>query len=636
MFTAFCLCASAQEELRPLGGNLNYLYDEIELRRPSHAILHKGSSTSLQIPFKDDFNYATTQYYPNVKLWKDSMVYINTGYSYAPPSIGVATFDGLNKNGYPYDPTLFNLTLSKRADTLTSLPINLFLESASSKTLQPSDSIGLVFYYQPRGYGDPPESNDSLILDFYRPGQGYWKSRVWFKTGSSSQIIDTAFKRVFIRIDSAVYLQDGFAFRFRNKATTAGNFDHWHLDYVYLNRNLYVSNTAFFDDITFGTVPTPFLREYSAMPWQQYTQVEMAEKLNVRIRNNNAASGVLNASYEFRVFDPQNSQLYRYEGGPDNLHAFTTAGYSTLQVHRRPEVSNNFTFPLLSDSSDFLIKHYLYRSGSSTGQTDFLPMNDTVLQFQRFRNYYAFDDGGAEAGYYVNGKGGRIAVRIKLNQPDTLRAVRIYFDPSGNVPATDNYEFRINVWAVGSNGAPASLILQDSAVKAKIYKTGFKGSPEYLLTKPYFLSAGSYFVGITQKVASGIVIGFDRNYDFRYNLYFDSGGGWEQSTIAGSLMMRPVFGSFVPPPVGIDEIGLGDNFVVYPNPASANFMIRQDEPQQMHYMLYNSLGVLAAEGTSPDAHINVSTSHCAPGIYILILQPEGKPAQQRKLIISGR
>jgi hypothetical protein len=49
------------------------------------------------LPFFDDFSYAYNSPYPTVKHWKDSNVYVNVGFATAPKSLGVATFDGLNK-----------------------------------------------------------------------------------------------------------------------------------------------------------------------------------------------------------------------------------------------------------------------------------------------------------------------------------------------------------------------------------------------------------------------------------------------------------------------------------------------------------------------------------------------------------
>src|ERR1035437_3447726 len=70
----------------------------------------------------DDFSYAGP--YPDTALWLDNEVFINRGFAKAPITLGVATFDGLNANGYPYN-FLASPTSSLPADSLTSKPINL-------------------------------------------------------------------------------------------------------------------------------------------------------------------------------------------------------------------------------------------------------------------------------------------------------------------------------------------------------------------------------------------------------------------------------------------------------------------------------------------------------------------------------
>ena len=161
----------AQEFLKPLNSNLNYLYSELLPPSINNYLQpnKKNQIVSLSIPFLDDFYYANSNNYPNQLLWQDSSTYVNIGYPIAPPSFGVATFDGLNKFGYPYLPSLNNLNLTFPADTLESQPINLY--QTANQILLPSDSIALSFYYQARGNGDPPELKDSLILDFYQPNK---------------------------------------------------------------------------------------------------------------------------------------------------------------------------------------------------------------------------------------------------------------------------------------------------------------------------------------------------------------------------------------------------------------------------------------------------------------------------------
>ncbi|WP_317897894.1 T9SS type A sorting domain-containing protein [Aurantibacillus circumpalustris] len=645
----------AQEGTKPLSSNLNYIYKNlrsVSLNPKTDVQQQKTSAgSSLSIPFIEDFSYSPVNNYPDQNRWEDSLVYVNSGMATAPPSIGVATFDGLNKHGYPYKPTLTNLTLSNPADTLTSKPINL--HTVGSQTLLTTDNIAISFYYQARGKGDNPELNDSLILDFYKPlahADSAW-SRVWFKQGStSSNTNDSAFKRAFVKITDTAYLHDGFRFRFRNWASVTGNFDHWHIDYIFLNKdrgNDSIRDTII-NDITFCDIPTSFLKDYSEMPLQQYQPSEMAKSLSVKIRNNSADQP--NMFYKYKVYDNSGNQIFsEYTGGSYNINPFRkntfsppNYGYQNYQPHAFPNIKDTFIVNQTM-SSRFKIKHFIYLDANQSSSSDTIRGNDTVIQYQNFRNFYAFDDGSAEAGYYVNAIGAKMAVKIKLNKPDTLYGLRIYFDPVGNVSSISNtattiYNFSINVWGQDNNGAPDGLnnILKDNLVHHPIYiQDGFKEVPEFKLKQPFLLQAGTYFIGI-QQASSILTVGFDRNYNHKSSLYFDSGSGWTQSNEDGSIMINPLFGTYLPI-VGINEIGsspISKNFFVYPNPSTERFTIVSAKLQNSSYQLFNSVGQLVKEEIIDNTEQVVSVSNFLPGIYILILKNNGHAVQQQKIIVQ--
>ncbi len=623
----------AQESVRPINSNLNYIYKDLQkpILNSKEIKSQNKSAVSLSLPFKEDFYYACTQAYPDQNLWSDSSTFVNTGHAIAPPSIGVATFDGLNKHGYPYTPNSLNNSLSSPADTLTSKAINLL--TVGAQTLQPSDSVALTFYYQARGFGDAPELTDTLILDFYNPTAGIWNSKVWYARGNlNGNINDTIFKRAYVRVDSAYYLKDGFKFRFRNRASTVGDYDNWHLDYIYLDKGRRIIVDTTYDDITFGYVPTPLLSQYSEMPWEQYLPVNKTQKNNVFIRNNGNDNN-LNMTYENRMYNlPSGSLTYTYTGGANpGLGLFRYTGWSNLTAHSNPVF--NYTFAPFTDSTDFKIKHFIYRSGASN---DFFSNNDTVIQTQKFRNYFAFDDGSAEGAYFVSGVGVRIVQKITVNITDTLRGLRIYFDPIESLAASTLYTFRLNVWNELGN-QPGYLIYKDSLMSPKYYNKDFKPSPEYTLTTPMILTPGNYYIGIQQKVAQGIGIGFDKNLNHMNNLYYDSGFGWTQSSVPGSLMMRAVFGKKIPSPVGINENIFTDknnSFIVYPNPANNQLIVRAKANEKTSYQLINVMGQIIDENKLEESEHIVNTENINIGVYFLILKANNQLVQKQKIIIQ--
>lgn len=633
LFTVYCNIF-AQEGLRPLNSNINLIYKDLKHNVLNDKVIsnpQKTSAASLTLPFIDDFWYSSRQNYPDQVLWSDSSTYVNSGHGKAPVSIGVATFDGLNKYGYPYTPNLLNLNSSLPADTLTTRAINL-------SSFSPVDSVVLSFFYQARGNGEAPEATDTLILDFFKPKQNNWLTNVWFQKGNTSaNTNDSIFKFAFITLDDTAYFHDGFKFRFRNKATTAGDFDHWNLDYVILDKNRTdLKKDTAINDFTFGYVPTPFLKDYAAMPWRQYQGATDNGNTSVFIRNNGLNISSITTNFKMNFYDATNTSVYTYSNFATNAQNpgyFKQSGWHNFQGFSYPNASTSFTNPLPSSfttSTTYKIVHSITAGATS----DFRTQNDTVVQYQSFKNYYAFDDGSAEGGYYILGQGGKMAERVVLNTTDTLSALRIYFDPVGSIAtATTSYKFRINIWN-NASGFPGLPLYTDSAMYPVYYNNlDFNTPGQYTLTTPMILNPGTYFIGIQQYVATGITVGFDKNIDHSSALFYNSGSGWTQSAIYGSLMMRPVFG-LNPGPVGIKENATNkkSNYILYPNPANDVMYVVGNTNSKTEYTLLNAIGQTILSGVFDADQNKLNTGELTEGIYFLTLKSD-KHLETQKLII---
>lgn len=603
---------TAQEGLRPLTFNPRHI--QFGQRQQVNPVAARVRAVSLELPFKDDFSYSPVNAYPDQRFWADSLVYVNSGFAIKPPTTGVATFDGLNRHGYPYREIETNLNLSRHADTLTSQPINLF--STGTKTLVIGDSIGLMFFYQQKGLGENPEPGDSLMVDFYDPTDSVWNKSVWAMQGDMPGA-DTLFRRAYIKIDSSKYLHPEFRFRFRNKATIAGDFDHWHIDYVYLNSNLRFADTIF-DDLTFGGMPSSMLKEYSAMPYYQYNGNEMTSSLVVPIRYNGPSTAYMEYAYE--VYHG-GAPVLNYQGNAGNLQPFHIAGYSKEGKHTnfKPD-----TLPVpTSGAFDFAVKHYLTRTQDAN--FEFSRDNDTLWQFQRFRNYFAYDDGGAEAGYYVNGAGSRIAVQFRINKTDTLLGAGIYFDPAGDVKA---HGFRLAVWQ-DIQGVPATVHYSFTTVfTQKFLKTGNRELAEFMVEQPLVLNPGSYFIGLQQQ-ADNVVIGFDRNYDSHQKIWYSASKDWRQSEFPGSLMFRPLM-SGEKLPVGVTENAPALRALMFPNPASGQVTLRCEGP--FYYTVTNLMGQQVTGGQASD-QAQLDVSGFMEGLYIVAIRNSAQKQAVQKLII---
>ncbi len=562
------ITAYAQEQLMPLSGNFSLLRETAEARQISAKTATVAYIPKDTLPFFDDFSYAYKSTRPTTRHWLDSNVFVNTGFAIAPISLGVATFDGLNKKGYPYNLNAL-VSSSANADYLTSRPINLYKKGPFFYGL--SDSIYLSFYYQAEGNGEAPEPNDSLSVDMFMPRQNKWV-KVWGQKGYNPSATDTNFYRAMIVIKDTAYLDSAFQFRFRNKATLSGSLDHWHVDYVFLDINR-TKNDTIRNDIAFAYKPSSFLKNYFTMPNRQYIASEMALSFTNYFRSN--FNNNVFMDYSYRVFDKTNTPIsINYNlgivGNP-GVQPFLNNGYyvGLPNTHSNPTLS--FAYPTLGiNDTLFSIKHVLQASG------DVYRPNDTVICEQKFTNYYALDDGSAEVGYYQNVLGAKTAARFTLNTNDTLKAVNIYFDPIVNGASILNSTFRVMVWAANGN-APSNTIIYQDSVRKPIYLSGsYNLIPTYSLTSCLPLTAGTYFIGIKQSTNLGLNIGFDRNTNHIDALYYDNGPGWTQSTISGggSIMINPVMGCTVPAPVGVKENKASETVFILPNPAQDEITLR--------------------------------------------------------------
>lgn len=628
----------AQEELRPLSGNGN-----LPKTITTNSSVNKTATTSsIYLPLFDDFSYSYKSPYPSANNWVDSNVYVNSGFAIAPISLGVATFDGLNKKGYPYNLTAA-VNVSASADTLKSRKIHLDSIPTSNplvyKKYSPGDSIALTFYYQAEGFGEAPEPNDSLCLDFFKPLadtlRGVWV-KVWGRSGYNPSATDTNFYRVKIGIVDTAYFHDGFQFRFRNKGTTSGSLDHWNIDYIQVKDQYYYDDTLL-NDASFAYKPSSFLKNYSVIPYRQYNQsLELATGFTNFLRNNFNIAKFSVYNYTITQGPSQNlvpTDVYGTFPNPGFL-PFKNNGYYSggSNSAARPIFSPTgipFPSPPFTDSTYFTIKHSL------TTPADVKNDNDTVVHIQRFSNYYAYDDGSAEQGYYLNTYGAKIALRYTLNVPDTLKSVRIYFDPITQGGIILNSRFRINVWS-NNGGVPGSVIYKDSLMNPRYESGSYNIIPTYTLTSCLPLGVGSYFIGIQQTTNQPLNIGFDRNTNHKNALYYDISGSWSQSSINGSLMINPVMGCVDPPIIiGVAELTKNNLVKIFPNPAqdmiTVSYPGNQLETTELEITTALGQTVFTKSITSNE---QIDISNLSNGLYFIHLKGNSLNVSSQKLIIS--
>jgi hypothetical protein len=592
---------------------------------PTSSLL--GNDT---LPFLDDFSKPGP--YPDPTKWGNESVYVNRGFGIAPPSIGVATFDGLDSTGKPYNPVA-SLTVVTQCDNLTSRPINL----GYNKTVFDS-SIYLSFYYQRQGNGvspNEPTVADSITLEFKSPGSATWDWQ-WTRVGYNPVSPDTGFHLVMIQIKDSVYLLNGFQFRFINFACPCGNTDQWNIDYVYLNKGRSAGDTIF-HDVAFAYNPSSLLKTYQAMPWRQYNKSEIRDSLTTWIRNNDTI--VTNASYGYTI-DSALKQITTYPLQADNVLPFDSAnGYCKYIPFCKPGIKD--TIPLLTDSVVYTWKSYL-----KTNFNDFDKWNDTVRFSQKFLNYYAYDDGTAEQGYYLNSTSDfpALAMRFKLNVADTLKSINIFFDPfvyQGTLSSL--YPFRIEAWQ-DSSGFPGKLIYEDSTENYPDYiPGGYNMFAQYHLSDSmYILQPGIYYIGIVQdNSATGpntnpMLIGFDMNTNSSANTYYKNDGLWYQSGLSGTVMMRAEFGHNSAVNTGIKPLQAPlVNFDIYPNPAALTITVKlntSDLSKRFELSVIDDHGnTIRIENNFTGPTIDISA--LSQGLYFIKLSDQYANSATRRVLV---
>ena len=259
--------------------------------------------------------------------------------------------------------------------------------------------------------------------------------------------------------------------------------------------------------------------------------------------------------------------------------------------------------------------------------------NDTITYYQKFSNYFAFDDGTSESGYGVNGLGSRnamVAYRFKAFLPDSLRAVQICFNDS--YQNANQRAFDLMVWD-DNNGVPGNIIYTQEEMMVT-QGEGINGFYTYVLNTPQVME-GDFYVGWKQRSETFLNAGFDLNTLHGGKQLYWINGDWNVSQAKGSLMIRPVFGSPVKVTGIADTRDKLTKLSIWPNPASDLINVESD-----NLMLQTgsyTIRILDLQGrellkTMSEQRINISS--LSPGLYFLILEINGQPSGHARFIKS--
>jgi hypothetical protein len=475
-----------------------------------------------------------------------------------------------------------------------------------------------------------PSDEITLPCDSIFEPKVAWKE-IWHANGSK---LDTNFytvgkpltyfRRIMIPITDTSWLKPDFQFRFKNYVSLAdnslpswqSNADHWNIDMVYLNIDRSFHDTTF-KMLSFVDRSPSMIKRYEAMPYHQYrsdpTNI-MKDSINMVITNLDTL--IHNTSYRYVVSDKAGIAIDSCLRGNWDIPPVYESGYLDYINFAKPPVCFGF-FPIdfTKDSAIFTVAHYLTTGAGSGGG-----LNDTLWAEQIFKNYYAYDDGSAEAGYGLTPRGSQLAYRFDLNEPDTLRAVQMYFNETRT--GANLQQFYICVWK-DDNGKPGQLIHTQS-VKQPEYTKVLNQFYTYLLDTSISVTS-TFYIGWIQTTDDNLNIGFDRHNQSQQYIFYNVTGEWVRSIQEGSLMMRPVLGK---PLVHSPEAPVSkstEDIDLYPNPVKDGILnIRLPDKisnpnlyEQFTLELFNLMGQQIYKGAfSP----TMDTSGLQEGMYVVIVK----------------
>lgn len=532
--------------------------------------------------------------------WMDVSAYHNYTHAVNPWTLGVVTFDGLDETGYPY---AINTTQTGYADYLTSKTINL-------SGYNPNDSIYLSFLVQRKGFGDEPEAQDSLVLEFYDKNSDEW-NRVWSINGGPLG----DFKVGHLKITNAAYLTDGFRFRFKNYGGLSGMLDEFHLDYVHLRNGSGYQDTLF-KDFAFVYNTGSLIEDYTEVPWEHWvndpTHMNSAVKVSVRNGSNipeNNMNGTVKVDFAGTTEGTFVMQGATLSGALNYAPRTTVASvhdFSTAYTFSTTPASTTKTFDIIANAG---------------AQFPNLTLNDSSYTKQVFENVYAYDDGSAEAAYGISQVQARLALKFQPYQADTLLGVRMCFVPT--VKDLSNKLFLLTVWG-DNNGVPGSVLYEDQFFypRTPIYEDGRGVYTDYLLKDTRLpLNGGAFYVGMRQIDADPLNIGFDKNTPNVGNLFFslNAGATWTMASSPGVPMIRPIILTSDNVNLGADELVKEEiDWNVYPNPTTGIVTINwRSENEFPGAVLVDSQGRTILTVSASDLRFDLTD---APGgIYFLRL-----------------
>lgn len=587
---------------------------------------------ALALPFFDDFT-SPQEGAPTVQNWVvPTGVLVNNRLAFEPPTRGVATFDGLRANGQPYGGGG-----SSEIDVLVSQPIDLSGRSAA-------DQIFFGFFWQAgniRGGLNTNSSSRQVSLQVeFKDNTGGWR-QVWIERSTTGN--RTAFRQKFIAVTQPMFLHADFQFRFRATGDVATNEDNWSIDYVRLAPLQPVPPRTVVDtlyqDVAISRPLSSLLTRGTAMPvWQFNAAANPSSQLNpatFTTVNNLDKSGFptpLQATGTLQVLPT----------GPVATFPITapTTLISNQKQARAEGNASSVTLPITPEPKT--IRH---RVTLASNEVDPLTLpNDTISRLTELSDYYAFDDGTAEATININPfdqPGNRyFALRFETNRPDQVRSIRLQLLPL--YPQATGRQITINIWDAdpdpAANGRPAATPKATQSYSIPATLPAGQSFIDIPFTVPVPVS-GRFYAGYGHGPTGTLSVnpvrlGLDLNTPIPADAFWQFTPGWSQPTATfyptGSLMLRPVLNNNI---LAVAPAAVAATYSVYPNPSNDGQVRVQGRYAQA--VVLDALGRVAWQQPASQTGQSTLDLHALPaGLYLVQLTLHDRLTVTKRLVLT--
>ncbi|MBK8847615.1 MAG: T9SS type A sorting domain-containing protein [Bacteroidetes bacterium] len=386
-------------------------------------------------------------------------------------------------------------------------------------------------------------------------------------------------------------------------------------------RKIILNSSKNIDDVAWVYKGQSLLKDYSSIPWRHYKNfgnkaVLMKSNLELTIHNINIdANNIRNVTVKDSVFDENFNYLFSSSiGGANNYNPDTYTPYAYPL--------NGFTYPTSVQINDEGTN--FYSLAKLTTNPDLNSENNTVVYKQRLYNYYAFDDGTAEAGLSMLSPFSSCAVRFNFLEGDTLRGIRVFWAQMGDYVGNNNLQ--LVVW----QNIFIDSILYEQVGLTPDYVDSINGFAIYHATNPVYIPAGICYVGCIFTSANYYNLGVDRNTNNSNNNYYNFAGQWIQDPEPVALMIRPVVGDSVI--YASTAESMEASLTVFPNPASDFISIASPLQNIASVEIYNSQGNVVFNQAGNSTTIMLPS--IANGLYIVRVTTQQGLLIHKRIIIE--